>query len=122
MDPKALTQFGEVLIRMVRDKEITYLENYIQSRELPDKLSNHNEIFESMTPEQIALVKELGIMFIDSVIHDVLYMLEVIPWIKVQIEIEGEIVKDIRSITNGDLQGYIFEWSEKFSTKPLSKE
>jgi hypothetical protein len=77
-------------------------------------------ILQSLTEDQRNILAELGRFYIDGVLHDLLLLLETTEWIKVRLEMDEEIVEDIRRVAKGDLQGCIFIWAEKYSKERLS--
>lgn len=80
------------------------------------------KLFSSMEEKEREAVKELIYEVVDMVLHNLLVVFEDSDFAKISLSKNGETIEDIRRILPGELQGYIFEWAEKFSKQPLSHE
>ena len=110
-------KFGQRLIEWVRDNQIHFADAFLdQTAPFSDPYKNE---LNGLTPAQIEMLKKMVVHWIDGTIHDFLYVLEDANWIHVRLEGEGIVLEDLRRAARGDLQGYIFIWAEKYSTKRL---
>jgi uncharacterized protein (DUF433 family) len=112
--------FGKHLIERVRDKEISYADGFLDQK--APFAHQYKDELDSLTPEQMAMLKRMVVHWIDGTIHDFLFLLEDGTLegderVKLQIESKSVTLEDIRGAESGDLQGYIFIWAEKYSTK-----
>lgn len=120
METTAFDQFGELLMNTIRDKQIRDWDDMVAARNLGAYWEQFEAVFQSFTEEQKLVLNKLGVEFIDSILHDLLFLFETTEWVKIRLETKEEIMEDIRRASKGDLQGYFFIWAEKYSKFPLS--
>jgi hypothetical protein len=121
-DPqKALFEkFGKLIIEEVRDPYISGIKAILANNRMPHSLEHLNPVLETLNDEQKALINELNIFCVDGILHSLLFNFESQAWIRIGlVSPEGVEVSDIRKVTSGDLQGYVFIWSETYSKEPL---
>ena|GEM_PF-379817 len=119
---KLFESFGKRLIEWVRDKEISYADGFLDQK--APYAAKYKAELESLTPEQMAMLKTMAVHWIDGTIHDFLFLLEDgrlegDQRVKLRIESKTVELEDIRQAESGDLQGYVDIWAEKYSTKRL---
>lgn len=112
-------KFGKLLIEVARDRNIHFFEGFLD-QEIPVSSKYKHEL-DSLTPEQVEMLKEMATHVVDGVIHNMLLLLEDEDWIKLRLLGDDTVIDDIRRAGKGPLQGYIFIWAEKYSTKRLIK-
>jgi hypothetical protein len=120
MNNTALEKFGQLLIQMVRDNVIRQWDRLLDRKTIIPRFKKFEPVLEALNEQQVEMLRELGPYYIDNTLHDFLFMLEGSKWIKLRLETDEQIVEDIRTLTQGDLQGYIFIWAEKYSEERLS--
>ncbi|MBA3867579.1 MAG: hypothetical protein H0X30_00340 [Anaerolineae bacterium] len=111
-------EFGKQLIEQVRDNQIRFIDSFLEQKSFLS--SKYKEELDGMSHAQIDMLKEMAVRWVDGTLHDLLYLLEDAKWIHLRFENEGNVVEDIRQITDADLQAYIFIWAEKYSTTRLT--
>jgi len=112
-------RFGKLFIERVRDRQISYIDAFYDQKG-PQAKEYKNEL-DTMSPEQIEMVKTLSIQWVDMALHDLLFVLESSDWIHLRLESVNTVLEDIRQATSGDLQGYLLIWAEKYSKERLPR-
>ena len=111
-------RFGKQLIEEVRDRQIHYIDAFLEQKSHESK--RYKDEISELSPAQVEMIKEMAVRWVDGTLHDLLYMLEDSKWIKLRLEGESGVLEDIRQATDADIQAYIFIWAEKYSTKRLT--
>jgi hypothetical protein len=110
--------FGKQLVEEVRDNQINTIDAFLNQTAPVSK--RYKAEINKLSPEQMAMLKEMAVIWVDGVLHDFLYLLEDANWIHLGFESDGTVVDDIRHVTDADLQAYIFIWAEKYSKTRLT--
>jgi hypothetical protein len=76
------------------------------------------EIISSLDDQVIAVVRRLIPIIVDATLHHLLWTLEQWPNVRVAIATDSGSVDDIRTVTLGELQGYLYNWIPRFSKEP----
>lgn len=122
MKQELMDKFGEELIENGRDSSILNCLTIVEGRTQIDDYHHIVKTLSKMDREQIDAIKALVYQVVDIVLHNVLYTFEASDIATIKLQDESNAVEDIRKVASGDLQGYAFEWAEKFSQQPLSHE
>lgn len=110
-------KFGKQLIERVRDYEIHLIEGFLD--QTAPASTKYKAELDGLSPDQREMLKKETVQCIDGTIHDFLFLLESADWIKLRLDGKEVVLEDIRRATSGDLQGYIFDWAEKYSKKRI---
>ncbi|MEZ4670044.1 MAG: hypothetical protein R3E39_19240 [Anaerolineae bacterium] len=119
MNPKEelFERFGKQLVELVRDKQINVIDGFLEMK--GPFFNKYKDELSGLSPAQIEMINEMAVIWVDGTLHDMLFLLESSDWIKLRLQGEITVLEDIREAERGDLQGYIYIWAEKYSTKRL---
>src|SRR6188474_3045930 len=87
-------RFGKQLIEAVRDKQIHHIDAFLDQN--PHVSVRYKEEIDTLTPEQLEMIKEMAVRWVDGTLHDLLYLLENSDWIKLRLESDEGVLEDIR--------------------------
>ena len=117
MSTSHLDKFGELLMHEVRDLAIEQWEKTLDGR-MVDDLSGH--IYSTLSHDQRQKLRSLVPGVVDTTLH---YLLSLLDWrddLSVAVAIEGEVVPDIRKLSDelvSELYGQN-SWIARYSEKP----
>ncbi len=115
MSENLLDEVGKEIISDVRDKTIIEWTRILNGSLRTPDLHQYEDVLDSLTDEQRNVFTSLSKDIVDSAIHNFLFYLQTSTTVKLSISTDVETVDDIRTLTTGDLQGYLFIWAESFS-------
>ncbi len=122
MSNSLLDLLGKQIIDEARDNPILMALSIINAKNQREYNKEKGELFSNMEETEREMVKKLIYEVVDMVLHNLLLTFENSDFATINLSKDGKTIKDIRNATSGGLQGYIFEWAEKFSKQPLSHE
>ena len=115
---KCLNEFGEVLIKEVRDRTIRLFDKRVQGVMKDEDSQRLFEQVNKLSAEQQLLINEIIPQIVDLSLHNMLCLFE--EHDEFQIVIEGENIADISDGLSGEL--YTSDgWIEKFSEQRYYK-
>jgi len=114
-----LDVFGELFIQFVRDLAISNVEIRLQHiiKGHQSKIK-YKAITDKLNEEEKELLHQLMTGVVDIALHKVLFFFEERDEFKIMIQTQNGLI-DIKEFASGELQGYIFEWAEKYSKYPI---
>lgn len=119
MNDNDLAKFGHAFIQHIRDLAI--VETQIRIRQIVEgHKSGHKykNVIDKISESDIPVLQDLLKGVVDSTLHSVLLFFEQAEDAKIMIETkEGPV--NLKELVSGDLQGYIFEWAEKYGKYPI---
>lgn len=116
MSEKALDNFGEILIREVRDKTIMNWKKMLDGRMKGNTAQQVIEKLDCFTDQQIKILEWMLCKFADNQLHNLLFMLEENSNIDLTIDESGK-KQNIRELSDG-LAGELYTedgWIARFS-------
>jgi hypothetical protein len=117
-DNPQLEFFGRLLMEHVRDRSIGDSDRLLDRRSNSMIARRATEIISSLDDQDIAVVRRLIPIIVDATLHHLLWTLEQWPNARVAIATDSGSVDDIRTVTLGELQGYLYNWIPRFSKEP----
>lgn len=109
---RKLDYFGKILIENVRDRSINQMELRINGRMKDEDSKKIYSRIQQLNKEQVELIEEMIPKIIDLTLHNMLFMFEQYPEIKLLIE------KDDLNEESDGLAGELYTedgWIERFS-------
>lgn len=116
---EALNEFGAILIRRVRDKAILDWQKIIDGRMKGRTAEHVRPMLASFTAEQVEVLSGLIPRVVDTTLHHLLWTLEQVDWVRVEVETEAGTVSDLAHVSEsfpGELytsQGWIARFTEQ---------
>jgi hypothetical protein len=120
MNNQLFENFGKLLMERVRVQAISGWDMDINGLTKDARGKQIKSFVDSLSQEQKDVLRHLGPRLVDGLLHDLLFMLEEYDWIHLSLESEHELIRDIRDVAAGELQGYAFIWAEEYSKERLS--
>jgi hypothetical protein len=101
-DVEVLDAFGKALIRQVRDGTLAEMDDILLGRGLPEWTRElHGSLERSMDAEQRALLRHTVAIAVDTALHNVLWMLEKTPKLRLEVELPDGDRVDIVAVSDG---------------------
>lgn len=118
-ESEALSEFGAVLVRRVRDKAILDWEKIIDGRLKGRTAESMRPKLASFTEAQRQVLADLVPRIVDTTLHHLLWTLEQVDWVRVEVETEAGTVSDLARVSEnfpGELyteEGWIARFTEQ---------
>ncbi len=110
-----LDAFGALLMEQVRDRAIQEADVSISHGSKVAHRAWLNNLVESVDAQQRDALHRLIPVIVDVTLHYLLWTLEEWDTVQVSMRTETGATPDIRTLTVGELQGYLYEWIPRFS-------
>lgn len=116
VEQEALDRFGALLIERVRDKAIQDWAKILDGRMKGETAQGLYPYISQLEPRELALVRRLVPMIIDTALHHLLWTLEQEESVDISVRTERLLVPSLRGISDG-LAGELYGWILRFSMK-----
>jgi len=116
LDNEALDRFGELLVRRVWDPSIWEWTETLHGRMKGETAEQLRPDLSRLDRRQISFIERLLPEIIDTVLHNLLWMLEQEEDVDISVQLPNGTVPSLRDVSDG-LAGELYDWIPRFSSK-----